>query len=333
MQVASDNVVFVETIDLQIGGDDILQGGSGNNVEMGGYGQNLFYGSLSHDILIGNYGAVSFNSSGTVTSLQRDGVAGGSPDLIGAAQDWLYSGEPTVTPPYVQTGLYSVTGSGDFLDTLDSDAQSGNTAAADSTSSAFYEGGDEGGGQGALLQVPPSPPSDNAPADDGHGVSAPAPQAPEPTQPKTPVPPPSEASVAVPAGLADTGAQLTQGARRSVPAVAAAGVALLGLAAGGKKRDARMWVFDQVGGAWRPAEPLARSRRRLELNVDRFPRPDNEGQPASTGPAWFSAAADECGLGGELTALPAAAVATTAPASRARIQWAPGKPVPSLHDK
>ncbi len=142
--LVNNNLQFAETIYLFNGGNDFLNAGSGHNIELGGYGQNILVGSDSHDILIGNYGSVTLDSStGAVTLVQRFGAAGNAPDLIGAAQDFLYDPSPEVSPGYVPTGSYGEFGVNGFgpLDAYGNDGQS-DSSASDGQSSAFYEGGD-----------------------------------------------------------------------------------------------------------------------------------------------------------------------------------------------
>jgi Ca2+-binding RTX toxin-like protein len=343
VQLVNNNLAFVETIDLLDGGNDILQGGSGHNIEMGGYGNNLLYGNLTNDILIGNYAAISFNSSGIVTSLQRYGYEGYPGDLIGAAQDWLFNPQPEVAPLYVPTGTYAE-GEGNglaFSDSFGGNVQTGATA-SDDTSGAFYEGGDEGD----FIAAPTAPAPDDAPGGDADAMpqkakspvpaAAPVPADAQPAsgyfdggypwlapvQAEAPAPIQAMAApgAASPGAKHNGAAQASQGAARSAAAVAA-GVALSGLAAAGRERAAAgsVWTFDRSSGTWR-ATPLSAPReRRIDLGAGANAAAQGQAAPAAVAPAWFAALADASG-GDALTPGPAIAAAA-APASRARIDW------------
>ncbi len=106
-----------------------------------------------------------------------------------------------------------------------------------------------------------------------------------------------------------------------MPAVAAAGVALLGLAATGKegKNLRSAWTFDAASGAWRASKAPA-SGRHLDLGASPSGVRESSSTQAAVATAWFGAGPDQSGLAE--AGQPQAVAATAAPvASRTRIDW------------
>ena len=69
---------------LDYGGDDTLDGGAGNDFMLGGAGSDLFFGDFSEDVIIGNYGRITF-SGGKVDEVIAVG------DLISQTMIDLYT--------------------------------------------------------------------------------------------------------------------------------------------------------------------------------------------------------------------------------------------------
>jgi hypothetical protein len=84
---------LAQTIDLYEGGNDILHGGSGLSVLFGGVGNDLLYGLFTQDVMVGDYGAITF-IDGKAVSLVRFGSATNSPDLIASSQDVVFAAAP-----------------------------------------------------------------------------------------------------------------------------------------------------------------------------------------------------------------------------------------------
>ncbi|EGF30626.1 RTX toxins and Ca2+-binding proteins-like protein [Oxalobacteraceae bacterium IMCC9480] len=93
---------LAQTIDLYEGGDDILHGGSGLSVLFGGVGNDLLYGLFTQDVMVGDYGAITF-IDGRAVSLVRFGSATNSPDLIASAQDVVFAAAPPASDSH-ETG-------------------------------------------------------------------------------------------------------------------------------------------------------------------------------------------------------------------------------------
>ena len=68
---AGGTVLTIESIDIQFGGNDTLDGAAGNDILIGGFGNDLLYGSLSEDLLFGSY-AIVILTGGFVTSITAD---------------------------------------------------------------------------------------------------------------------------------------------------------------------------------------------------------------------------------------------------------------------
>jgi len=68
---AGGTQLYIISIDVQYGGNDILIGGTGNDILIGGAGSDLLYGNLSEDLLFGDNAAVTLRN-GFVTNLQAD---------------------------------------------------------------------------------------------------------------------------------------------------------------------------------------------------------------------------------------------------------------------
>jgi Ca2+-binding RTX toxin-like protein len=64
-------VLTIASVDVDIGGNDTLDGAAGNDILIGGFGDDLLYGSLSEDLLFGSYATVIL-TGGFVTSIAAD---------------------------------------------------------------------------------------------------------------------------------------------------------------------------------------------------------------------------------------------------------------------
>ncbi|MCM2309622.1 MAG: hypothetical protein NDI91_19365, partial [Sulfuritalea sp.] len=85
---------LVETLDAMTGALDQINGGGGQNVIFGGAELDMIVGNLTNDILAGDYGSVTFDPSGFVTSFIR--YSPGTADLIAQVQEELFT--YTTTP-------------------------------------------------------------------------------------------------------------------------------------------------------------------------------------------------------------------------------------------
>ncbi len=85
---------LVETLDAMTGTLDQINGGGGQNVIFGGAELDMIVGNLTNDILAGDYGSVTFDPSGFVTSFIR--YSPGTADLIAQVQEELFT--YTTTP-------------------------------------------------------------------------------------------------------------------------------------------------------------------------------------------------------------------------------------------
>ncbi|MDP3511174.1 MAG: hypothetical protein Q8S20_00365, partial [Sulfuritalea sp.] len=85
---------LVETLDTMTGTLDQINGGGGQNVIFGGAELDIIVGNLTNDILAGDYGSVTFDPSGFVTSFIR--YSPGTADLIAQVQEELFT--YTTTP-------------------------------------------------------------------------------------------------------------------------------------------------------------------------------------------------------------------------------------------
>jgi Ca2+-binding RTX toxin-like protein len=63
--------LYIISIDVLIGGNDVLNGGAGNDILIGGAGNDFLYGNLSEDLLFGDNAAVTLRN-GFVTGIQAD---------------------------------------------------------------------------------------------------------------------------------------------------------------------------------------------------------------------------------------------------------------------
>jgi Ca2+-binding RTX toxin-like protein len=86
-----DRARLIAVTDIGYGGDDTLWAGSGANIMIGGKGGDLFNGDFSKDVIVGDYAAITLDSSGRATNLTRFGPSGNTPDLITRVLEDLYT--------------------------------------------------------------------------------------------------------------------------------------------------------------------------------------------------------------------------------------------------
>jgi Ca2+-binding RTX toxin-like protein len=68
---AGGTVMTITSVDVDIGGNDTLDGAAGNDILIGGFGNDLLFGSLDEDLLFGSYATVIL-TGGFVTSIAAD---------------------------------------------------------------------------------------------------------------------------------------------------------------------------------------------------------------------------------------------------------------------
>lgn len=94
----SGRILSAETYPLFTGQGDELFAGSGQDVLLGGAGHDYFNGDMKEDILLGDYGRVSWTPNGVIDTVIRLGQ--GRLDLISATQFGIYS----ANKPMAETG-------------------------------------------------------------------------------------------------------------------------------------------------------------------------------------------------------------------------------------
>ncbi|GAM68899.1 hemolysin-type calcium-binding region [Vibrio sp. JCM 19236] len=82
---AEGRYIEVSTGNTEIGGDDLLVGGSDRDIIFGGYGSDEIYGGAGHDILGGDGSLVTRDADGTIVFEAIDLFTGGSDTLDGGA--------------------------------------------------------------------------------------------------------------------------------------------------------------------------------------------------------------------------------------------------------
>ncbi|HQP28539.1 MAG TPA: hypothetical protein PLD71_04855, partial [Syntrophales bacterium] len=84
-------LLYIETIDNFIGGNDFLDGGPNEDILFGGAGNNTFVGTLADDVMVGSYGRVTFEGGAVDMVIRLD-----STDIIANTMTDLQGGKSAV---------------------------------------------------------------------------------------------------------------------------------------------------------------------------------------------------------------------------------------------
>ena len=85
---------YFTTINPEIGGDDVIDAGDGNNVVLGGFGNDTITTGSGVDFILGDNGNVTFTTAGVITyAITTDWTLGGNDTIrSGGGNDYIFGG-------------------------------------------------------------------------------------------------------------------------------------------------------------------------------------------------------------------------------------------------